>query len=219
MKSFFYVSSKGNQECVPDFKSYMIDSGSFSFVYGSKAKVNMSEYFDRYKSYIKENDVDLFFELDIDDLVGYDKVLSYRRELENYTGKQCIPVWHISRGKEEWLRMCDEYAYVAIGGMAGKSGVGRLDKYIPWFTKTAHERGAKVHGLGCTKLGKLDEYGFDSVDSAAWLYGNIGAYIYYFNGSKMQKMPVPKGKRMNSRKVARNNFMAWVKFAEYMEGK
>lgn len=215
LESFYYIAEWQTRN-LHRFKSFMLDSGAYSFAYGAKVEVNMTEYFDQYKRYVKENDVELFFELDIDELVGYEKVLEYRRELEKFVGRRCIPVWHINRGKDEWLRMCDEYDYVAIGGIADK-GRKSIEKYIPWFTREAHKRGTKVHGLGYTSLTNLPRMGFDSVDSSAWLYGNRGAYVYIWDGQTMRKKDVPKGKRMDGRKVARHNFMEWVKMAESLE--
>lgn len=219
LESFYYIADWQTRN-LHRFKSFMLDSGAFTFAYGSKTQVNMTEYFNKYKEYIKANDVDLFFEMDIDKLVGYEKVLEYRKELEKFTGKQCIPVWHINRGKEEWLKMCDEYDYVAIGGLAAKE-FKNPEKYIPWFTKTAHERGAKVHGLGYTKLSNLLKMGFDSVDSSSWLSGNLGGFVYQYryNGCNMDKIQAPTGKKLNSHKVARHNFMQWVQLAEYLERK
>ena len=215
LESFYYIADWQTRN-IHRFKSFMLDSGAYTFAYGSKAKVNLSEYFDRYRSYVKENNVQLFYELDIDELIGYESVLQYRKALESYVGRQCIPVWHIGRGKNEWLRMCDEYNYVAIGGIADK-GRKSIEEYIPWFTREAHKRNTKVHGLGYTSLKNLPRMGFDSIDSAAWLYGNIGGYIYHWDGRKMQKMKPPKGKKLDSKAAARHNFMEWVKMAESME--
>ena len=100
LESFYYIADWQTRN-IHNFKSFMLDSGAFTFVYGSKVDVDIAEYFDKYKQFVKHNDIDLFFELDIDEMVGYDEVLRYRKELERFTGKQCIPVWHINRGKEE----------------------------------------------------------------------------------------------------------------------
>jgi hypothetical protein len=195
----------------------MLDSGAFTFAFGSKASVNCDEYIARYIDYIKENRVDLFFELDIDALVGYEKVKQIRAYIEHEVGRPTIPVFHFKRGKEEWLRMCDEYDYVAIGGIAVAKGRKMMEPYLPWFTSEAHKRGAKVHGLGYTNLTNLPNTGFDSVDSSAWLYGNRGGYIYRWDGRKMQKVNPPKGKKLDSKAAARHNFMEWVKMGEALE--
>lgn len=216
LESFYYIADWQTRN-LHRFKSFMLDSGAFTFAFGSKAKVDWNDYVSQYIDYINENNVSLFFELDIDVLVGYDKVKEIRKHIELNTRKQCIPVWHLSRGKNEWLKMCEEYGYVALGGLAAKE-LKNPEKYIPWFTKTAHERGAKVHGLGYTKLSNLSRMGFDSVDSSAWLAGNLGGFVYQYRGGyHMDKIKVPKGKKLSSRNAARHNFMQWVRLAEELE--
>lgn len=216
LESFYYVSEWQTRN-IHRFKRFMLDSGAFTFVFGSKKHVNIEDYTERYIEYINENNVEYFFEMDIDAIVGYEKVKQIRKHIEEKTNRQVIPVFHYERGKNEWLRMCDEYDYVAIGGIAVAKGRRKIEPYIPWLTSQAHKRGTKVHGLGYTNLGNLSNTGFDSVDSSAWLYGNRGGFVYHWDGNKMQKINVPKGKKLDSRAAARHNFMEWVKMGESLE--
>lgn len=217
LESFYYVQS-WQTENVHNFKSFLLDSGAFTFAFGSGATVNWEKYLNDYIDYINENDIQLFFELDIDKLVGYEKVLEWRKRLETETGKRCIPVWHVSRGKNDWLRTCEEYDYIALGGLAAREFPNQ-ERVIPWFTTTAHERGCMVHGLGYTRLKNLDRMGFDTVDSSAWLYGNRGGFVYRYhnNAYEMEKIRVPEGKVMDSKRVAKHNFMEWVRMSESTE--
>ena len=149
---------------------------------------------------------------------GYEKVKEYRKMLEKLVGRQCIPVWHKSRGLKEWTKMCDEYEYVAIGGIVNKEIVEEQYKAFPAMISEAHRRCAKVHGLGFTTLKYLPHIHFDSVDSTAWLAGNRFGFVYKFNGKTMIKYDVPKGKRLaDSRKVALINYTEWLKFQKYAE--
>ena len=111
LESFYYVADWQTRN-LHRFKSFMLDSGAFTFAYGSGAEVDWDDYLERYIAYIVENNVGLFFELDIDKLVGYEKVLEYRKRLEDGAGRRCIPVWHMNRGREDWLKTCDEYDYI-----------------------------------------------------------------------------------------------------------
>lgn len=215
LESFYYIADWQTRN-IHNFKSFMLDSGAFTFMQNANKVVDWNKYLNAYIKYIVENGVRLFFELDIDSVIGFDAVLGLRRRLEAETGRRCIPVWHVNRGWDEWLRMCDEYEYVAIGGIADRGRV-KVEPYVRRFTKEAHRRGSKVHGLGYTKLSNLKSTGFDSVDSTAWLYGNRGAYAYEWNGIEMRKHATPKGKRMNSKAIARHNFLEWVKMAESLE--
>ena len=151
----------------------------------------------------------------MDYIIGCDGARKLRNYLEKTTNRQSIPVWHPIRGRDEFLKMCDEYEYVALGGIVGKKWRG-TEQYMPWFIKEAHRRHTKIHGLGFTKLQKLPEYHFDSVDSTAWTTGNRFGYLYYFDGKTMQKKDTPKGYRLgDTRKVALHNYVEWIKFQKW----
>ena len=176
------------------------------------------KYCERYAEFIVKHNVEKFFELDIDSVVGYDKVKEYRKLIEKLTNRQVIPVWHSTRGIEEFKNMCDEYPYVALGGIVGGEWRNDAEKYIPWFIDEAHRRKSKIHGLGFTKIDKLKYYHFDSVDSTAWTAGNRFGHIDKFSDGKMLKLQVPKGKRLaDSRRVALNNYVEWLKFQQWAE--
>lgn len=219
LESFYYVAD-WQTAIIHHLKSFLLDSGAYTFAYNPKnsgVTIDWDEYLDRYAAYIAENDVSLFFELDIDPIVGHEMVCQMRARLEALTGRQCIPVWHRSRGWDEWLRLCDEYPYVAIGGLATKEAP-LIEPHIRRMTKEAHRRGAMVHGLGYTRLEKLPMTGLDSVDSTAWQYGNRGGYLYQWDGRTMQKVEGGAGQRLgNPRAAARHNFMQWLAMAEALE--
>jgi hypothetical protein len=217
LESFYYVDEH-TERLMKYFGTFMLDSGAFTmFTSGHKAKgIVWEEYVDRYADFIVRNNVELFFELDIDKLIGYDRVLELRNRLEKKAERQCIPVWHKFRGKEKFLQMCDEYGYVAIGGIVSGEITRDEYKYFPWFIKTAHDKGAKIHGLGFTNLALLPHYHFDSVDSTAWTTGNRFGAVYWFDGKTIRKRGKGEGQKMkDSRAVAINNFTEWVKFQQY----
>ena len=217
LESFFYAD-EWTEWLIPRTRNFMLDSGAFTFMTSHKGKVDWNDYLKRYAEFINKNDVKLFYELDIDSIVGYDKVLEMRKWLESATGKKPIPVWHKSRGKEEFLKMCEEYPYVAIGGIVSKEITRKEYKFFPWFINEAHKRGAKIHGLGFTNLEGIQKYHFDSVDSTSWTTGNRFGAIYRFNGKTMVKYGKKEGQRLSdSRAVAVNNFNEWVKFQKYAE--
>lgn len=216
LESFFYIDDVITKY-IPYFRNFLLDSGAFTFFSSGAKNIDWNDYLERYVAYINDNDIKHFFELDIDKLVGYDKVLEFRKKLEKLTGKQCIPVWHKSRGKEKFIEMCHEYKYVAIGGIVSNEIKRDEYKYFPYFINAAHKYGAKIHGLGFTNLEGLKKYHFDSVDSTAWTSGSRFGFVYHFNGKTMQKKDVPKGYRLKTIEVARQNFNEWVKFCDYAE--
>ena len=217
LESFYYVDAD-TERLLPYYGDFMLDSGAFTFMMQSKAKADWDEYIERYAEFINKHEVEKFFELDIDSVVGYEKVLALRKKLEKLTNRQPIPVWHSNRGVAEFKRQCDEYPYVALGGIVGNEWRAGAEKHIPWFISEAHRRGAKIHGLGYTKLTQLERYHFDSVDSTAWTAGNRFGYVYKFQDGKMLKYNVPKGKRLaDSKKVALINYVEWIKFQKWAE--
>ena len=223
LESFYYADAD-TERLLPLYGDFLLDSGAFTFMGGfsftsnEKAKVDFDEYIERYAHFINKNKVEKFFELDVDSVVGYEKVLEYRKRIEKLTNRQVIPVWHSTRGKEEFIRSCEEYPYVALGGIVGGEWNPKAEKHIPWFIKTAHKHGAKIHGLGYTKLKQLEQFHFDSVDSTAWTAGNRFGYLFYFDGKTIQKKEAPKGCRIaDPRAAALHNYMEWIKYQKYAD--
>lgn len=217
LESFFYADEV-TERLLPYFGDFMLDSGAFTFMSGNGGKVSWEEYVDRYSEFIKRNKIEKFFELDIDSVAGYEKVKELRKRIERNLTKQPIPVWHISRGIEEFKRMCDEYKYVAIGGIVSKEITREKYGAFPKLIAEAHKRGAKIHGLGFTNLALLPIYHWDSVDSTAWTTGNRFGYLYYFDGKSMKKKDASKGMKLgDSRAAALNNYTEWIKFQKYAE--
>lgn len=216
LESFLQVNEK-TVKFLPLYKSYMLDSGAFSMLTGKVGQKDLKQYVNAFADYIIEYKVDKYFELDIDPFIGYSEVRKIRDYLHKKTGVRPIPVWHKSRGIEDFKQMCKDYPYVAIGGYVSKE-FGKDDiQHFPKLIRYAHQQGAKIHGLGFTALKWLPICHFDSVDSTAWLSGNRFGHVYKFNGKTMIKINKPDGKRVNNEVVAINNFVEWVKFQRYAE--
>ena len=221
LESFYYL--RKNEEFMAlakHFGSFLLDSGAFTFMTGAhKGAINWDEYVEDYARFINKHDIKLFFELDIDSVVGLQEVERLREKLEALTGKKPIPVWHKNRGKEYFIKMCENYPYLALGVIVTKEiPRQKYEKGFPWFIKTAHLHHCKIHGLGYTTILNLPKYHFDSVDSTAWLYGNRGGYLYKFNPSKgtMDQLHADNA-RLKSREGAVNNFREWMKLCKYAE--
>ena len=217
LESFFYVLP-WQIERIPNMKMFLLDSGAFTFMNSQKGKINFDEYLTRYINFINKYDIKYFFELDVDSIVGYEKVKQLRKRLENETGKKCIPVWHKSRGKEEYLKICEEYDYVAIGGIVTKEITKEQYPFFPWFINEAHKRGCKIHGLGFTDTNLLRKYHFDSVDSTAWLSGSRFGHVYYFDNGVMKSKTPPRGKKtVHYKLIDEQNINEWLKYQRYAE--
>lgn len=215
LESYKYVKP-WQTEAIGRFKGFMLDSGAFTFMAKGVGGVDLDSYLDGYAEYVSENDVGLFFELDVDDVIGVERTRGYRDRLERLVGRRCVPVWHECRGRDAWSEMCDEYDYVAIGGIADK-GRKNLEGVVPEMVAEAHERGAMVHGLGYAKVSKLERMGFDSVDSASWTWGVRGHFQYAWDGARMHYDGFVIGERIDRTWLTRHNFMEWVRMAEDLE--
>lgn len=222
LESYYYI--RDNKEFPRLISSgivnFLLDSGAFTFMSNTIVDINWDNYIEEYAEFINKWDIKHFFELDIDSIVGIQEVERLRRKLEYLTQKKCIPVWHKQRGKDYFIKMCQEYSYVAIGGIVTQEiPIDKYEKLFPWFIKTAHLNGTKIHGLGYTRISNLKKYHFDSVDSTAWLYGNRGGFVYNFNPKKIEMEKVYKKSRLKSKEAAMHNFLEWVKFSKYAEKK
>lgn len=224
LESFYYIKP-WQYELIHSSKMFMLDSGAFTFFSKAGHGFDWDSYLIQYAEFINEYNVEHFFELDIDDVVGYAKVLEMREKLEAITQKKCIPVWHINRGINDFKKMCDNYDYVAIGGLVGVEKNSERQKILennfPSFIKMAHDRKAKIHALGYTKTSKLTEYHFDSVDSTRWNCSRFGR-LEYFDGKTIKPIDKRKyGKKLKGGEsktdIMNFTFNEWIKFQKYAD--
>ena len=198
-------------------EEFLLDSGAYTFMTkASKTESYTSEmlkdYIDKYISFINEYDIKYFFEMDIDSVVGYENVKRIRKYIEDGTKKKVIPVWHVSRGIEDFHTMCKEYDYVAIGGIAAKEIKPSEHNMLYELCDIAHSYGCKVHGLGYSPLKVLNERNcpFDTVDSTSWI-GHIRGYYYKLNNGQLEKV---KDNDRHWRKLDQDSYPAWVEFSK-----
>ena len=215
LESFYYFKP-WQSEYIHKWKGFLLDSGAFTFM-STTAVVDWDDYLSRYIAFINFHNIKYFFELDIDSIVGYEKVKKLRERLEYETGKQCIPVWHKSRGLEEYISLCEQYRYIAIGGLVTKEIPKKQYNYLKKLTALAEYYGTKVHGLGFTNMRAYD-YGFYSVDSTNWKSGRRFGQIHRFENGTIKIYYPPKGKRVGSyREVDTHNLAEWIKYQKYLD--
>lgn len=174
LMSFYYIKGKTNLAYfIRDHtKEILIDSGAHSFQKGKK--VDWVKYTKEYADFIKEFDrpnVIGYFEMDVDNIIGYDKVLELRKILESVSNK-IIPVWHKNRGVEEYKKMCQDYAGKVVAITGFKNEDIKDEQYL-MFLKYAKKYNCKVHCLGMTRRKVLDAVPFDYVDSSSWVQSTI----------------------------------------------
>lgn len=222
LQSYFYIrkSPKFFNLAKENCSEMLIDSGAHSFQHGGGKNIDWIAYTKEYAQWIKENDNDQilgYFEMDIDNVIGYDKVLELRKILLGVTDK-IIPVWHKNRGIEEFKKMCKE----TKGEIVSITGFGITLKDLDikrnqydLFVKYAHENGKKIHGLGLTRSDVLLKVPFDFVDSSSWSTGaarggNFAKYI----GKGRIKNKGTNGK-MKTINIQKNNLIEWIKFSKF----
>ena len=174
---------------LPYAKNIIVDSGGYSFQ-TRPIKLNHEQYFKRYKKFIEQHYTNPilkgFFELDIDNMVGYEQVKEYRKELFEITDK-IIPVWHKSMGIKEYKKLCNAYDFIAIPCTQDRAI--KKENYLK-FVKYAHKHNCKVHGLGMLRPTVLNKVPFDTCDGTSW-----------FQASRFGKM---NGKKVNSEYILKN---------------
>lgn len=185
LMSYYYVSKgspkvAAHAERVRDMSELvMIDSGAHSFQKG--AKVEWEQYTHQYAQFIREFDrsnVVGYFEMDVDNVIGYQRVLRLREILEKESGlpEKIIPVWHKGRGIDEFKAMCESHRGQTVA-VTGFKNEDIQDRQYPMFLRYAWSCGCKLHCLGMTRKKVLDKVPFDYCDSSSWLqevaYGRV----------------------------------------------
>lgn len=211
LESFYYFTDF-QKPVIKGADLFLLDSGAFTFMNGAKGTVNWDEYIEKYIAFIKKNEVKNYFELDIDVIVGYDKVKRIRAKIERETGAQSIPVWHKSRGIEEFKSLVDEYKYISIGGIVTKEITKKEYPILKKLVNYASNKGVKVHGLGFTPKDVIN-YKFYSVDSTSWTTCRRFGDVYRFNGKSIESItPRNHGtKRYMQREIERITINEWLK--------
>lgn len=175
--SYYYLKQPIFQKILAKSELMLIDSGAHSFQKGKQ--VDWVDYTRRYAQWIEENDnpkILGYFEMDVDNIIGYSDVLKLRKILEAKSNK-IIPVWHKNRGISEFKKMCQDYSGRLIAITGFKNEDIKDSQYIQ-FLKYAKQYNCIVHCLGMTRRKVIDSVPFDCVDSSTWkrraLYGCIG---------------------------------------------
>lgn len=212
--SFYYLSPDIFRTILAKSELMIIDSGAHSFQKGKAVK--WEEYTRSYAQWIKQNDCDKilgYFEMDVDNILGYEKVKELRAILEQVSDK-IIPVWHKNRGIEDFREMCETHRgkIVAITGF--KNEDIKDDQYM-MFLKCAKQYGCKVHCLGMTRKKILDHVPFDFCDSSSWkqqaLYGRVGSRKVSREYSKQHRDRVMAESFKNAMKMQEHYYRLWQK--------
>ena len=219
LTSFYYVKDSVIKEIIDSvgIDNVLLDSGAFTFRTRGIKGEDIDSYINKYIDFINKWDIKYFFEMDIDMTEEeLPKVKEYRKRIEDATGKKCIPVWHKTRGVNEWKDLCNNYDYIAIGGITSALD----DNYaviIKQLVKYANQHNVKVHGLGYNRKDFLD-FDFYSVDATTWNGSRFG-FIWYYdrNIGYPRHTTNKKDRRVKSEKqcdIAKHNFNTWYRYQQ-----
>ena len=86
LMSYYYIPKNPKRALgiIEQSERIMIDSGAHTFQKG-KTKLNWEEYTESYARFIRENDCNKivgYFEMDVDKVIGLERVIKLRRRLE-----------------------------------------------------------------------------------------------------------------------------------------
>jgi len=106
------------------------------------------------------------------DVIGDpDASMVNQRRLETEYDLRPLPVFHVGSNFLRLDALCEEYEYVALGGMVPYSTANLGSWLLRCFT-TANKHGTRFHGFGQTRRQYLLDFPFYSVDSSAWANGH-----------------------------------------------
>ena len=229
LQSYWYLRNFSRKEELmkyylsEDCKMFMLDSGAFTFMNSNKNE-DMKSYLDSYIDFINKYDIKYFFELDLYTIIGIEETYKMTAYLEARTNKKSIPVFHKCLGLKRWREMCKDYNYVAIGasGLTQECKWVKNEKILNQMISIAHSCGAKIHGLGYTRLKNLNNptVKFDTVDSSSVCSGSrFGTSYYLKNGCIYSKKLKRSGKRIKDLKIIDDhNMEIWCTFQKIKGG-
>jgi len=194
LMSFLYIGNKGDQwfqaraNSKPDVK-WMIDSGGHSF---RKEKFCpkwpdiawFDDFARRYRDWTITNKdkVSLIANLDIDNVVGMQKMIEWDDEIFRPIERSGIPVcyvWHEAYGFDYWMKMCREHEYVGLPGHLTEAEFHKM-------MRPAMMNGCRVHGFAATKSYILGHVPLATVDSTSWKAGERFGQTFVFESGSLR---------------------------------
>lgn len=102
------------------------------------------------------------------DVIGDPAATAANQAALERRGLHPLPVFHVGSPLAELERLCERYAYIALGGMVGRNNLGA---WLVRCFRIAEKHGAHFHGFGLTRMDLARDFPFYSVDSASWSAG------------------------------------------------
>ena len=203
--SYYYIRRRGLGEIEERLKKHrgmkiLIDSGAFTFFkdpkYAKKTLEWWEKYIENYVDFIKTHREYIFacVELDIDSLVGSEKVQEWREKyfypLEQ-EGINVIYLYHLDKDLDYFKEMCRKHAYVGFSYVELKRELQEqpiVDSMVAQLFEIAKQYKTAIHGFAITSNRLLLNYPFLSADSTSYLTGSQFGTITYFEAGSMKHL-------------------------------
>lgn len=250
LTSYFYVRQDNDlfKELLRSkFEILMLDSGTATFLgkvglseaivrkkeNKEKIKDSIEKYQFEYENWLKEYSkyFDYVVEFDVDKIIGYEKVLEFRKRLLNIVSKEkLLPVWHKTLSLRDFEDMCKEFPYVGIADMPSFSTLNGL-------FAVAKKYKTRLHGFALTRKEYVKRFPFYTVDSSSWISGSKYGITYWIEKNdlmisnnksdrkRIKNLECFKGYNLdwnkimvdNGKEVDKMNIIAWKKFEEIID--
>lgn len=184
LESWHYV---GRQRYVDEMRAnsaqIFLDSGAFSaWTLGTTLSL------DKYCEYINRNR-DIFIVEDGDLMVSVldgigDPLQTYRNQLEmEQKGVRPLPCFHFGEDERYLEHYINNYTYITIGGMVGKSRI-QLSNWLErifndYICDSSGNPRLKVHGFGLTSIPLMRDFPWYSCDSSSWIQYAVYGHIFH----------------------------------------
>lgn len=195
LMSYEYLKGKGIHQLkkYPDMHLF-IDSGAYTYQNDPKYNEYTVEQWEKQiEAYLAwaekhKNQIFAIADLDIQYLVGYEKVVEWRKKyFEPFMLRTGVPVCFIyhEEGLDVWEYMCQRYPYVGFSLDIDREvdDTGLRNKF-----KIAEKHNALVQGMASTRTSMLTQYPFYTVDSTTWNVGLKYGEISVWTGNKMSRI-------------------------------
>ena len=159
-----------------------VDSGAFT-AYTTGKHLDVNEYAD----HLLNNDGgwDYAFTLDV---IGDPVATRANTEALAARGLDTIPVFHFGDGMPNWVSLCRDYGYLAIGGLVPvlRRGAAFVIPYVRTLTAVAEEHGCAVHALGCGGVNLIVQARVFSADSSTVSSSPLSSSLAFYDGRRMR---------------------------------
>lgn len=202
----YYYLKKGEIEFYAG-QTFILDSGAFS-AHNSGAEIDL----DTYITFLKENHVPIYFNLDV---IGNAEATWKNQKTMESAGLNPLPVYHYGEDKK-YLFKCLDYEYFGLGGMVKKTSTILQDWLDRVFTMIPDKDGKicnKIHGLGMTSWELMRRYPWYSVDSTGWAIASAMGDVFYpqYTKGKLDWNKCPKQTKISKNKNLNEFIVAYAK--------